>query len=94
VILTATNVDIGAFGWGYVAGVVGFVLAVAVFCAVGVWLLDRAATRHLHRKVNRARRVLANGDSQVLRAVEQREHSHRVRHQTVPKQLAEKGTRR
>lgn len=79
-----------AFGWAYVASVIGFLLALGVFCAVGVWLLDRAATRRLHRKVTRARRALDNGDANILRAVEAAEQSRR--HNSVPRRL--EGTRR
>lgn len=71
-ILAATNPDTAAFSWAYVASAVGFVIALATFCATSVWLLDRLATRHIRRHVNRA---LNNGDQRALHAVTERESS-------------------
>jgi membrane protein implicated in regulation of membrane protease activity len=87
VILAATNPDTAALSWAYVASVAGFFASLAIFCAVSVWLLDRAASRRLRRHVSRA---LNRGDSNVLRAVEAAEQIRR--HHSVPRRL--EGTRR
>jgi hypothetical protein len=105
-VIAATNPDNSAMTFSYAWHVVVFIASLGIYCVSAVWLMGRYADRRRPGPVERwldrriaARRArarlhaaLANGDRHVLRAVTEREQSHRER-VAVPRQLTARSPR-